>query len=83
MAGLKAVGNGVYEATVDTGVVKLVRPQEGGTGSIRSGFLEASNVDLTTELVNLIVAQRGFSTGARIITTSDQVMQETLNLKRN
>ena len=81
--GLKAVGNGVFEATINTGVVKLVRPQEGGTGSLRSGFLETSNVDLTTELVNLIVAQRGFSTGARIITTSDQVMQETLNLKRN
>jgi len=81
-AGLKALGNGVFEATVDTGVVKLSRPQEGGTGSLRSGFLETSNVDLTTELVNLIVAQRGFSTGAKIITTSDQVMQETLNLKR-
>ncbi len=81
--GLKALGNGVYEATENTGVVNIVRPREGGTGVLRAGFLETSNVDLTSELVNLIVAQRGFSTGARIITTSDQVMQETLNLKRN
>lgn len=80
--GMNARGNGIFESTINTGNVKLVRASEGGSGKIRSGFLETSNVDLTTELVNLIVAQRGFSTGARIITTSDEVLQETLSLKR-
>lgn len=82
LEGLKAVGNGIFETTNSTGVVKLGRAEEGGSGTVRSGFLETSNVDLTSELVNLIVAQRGFSTGAKIITTSDQVLQETLQLKR-
>ena len=82
LEGLKAAGNGIFETTISSGVVTLGRAQQGGTGTVRSGFLETSNVDLTTELVNLIVAQRGFSTGAKIITTSDQVMQETLQLKR-
>jgi flagellar hook protein FlgE len=53
-----------------------------GLGSLSSGALEMSNVDLSQEFTNLIVAQRGFQANARIITTSDEVLQELTNLKR-
>lgn len=81
-AGLIPKGNGILEASNTTGSVKLVRGGTNGSGSIRAGFLESSNVDMTTELVNLIVAQRGYSMGARIVQTADQVLQEAINLKR-
>lgn len=53
-----------------------------GTGSIISGQLEMSNVDLTAEFAEMIIAQRGFQSNARIITTSDEVLQEVVGLKR-
>jgi flagellar hook protein FlgE len=53
-----------------------------GTGAIISGQLEMSNVDLTSEFTEMIVAQRGFQANSRIITTSDEVLQEVVNLKR-
>lgn len=81
-AGFEQLGNGIFKPGLNTGNIVSTRAGEAGAGSVRSGFLEASNVDLTTELVNLIVAQRGFSTGAKIITTADQVLQETLQIKR-
>jgi flagellar hook protein FlgE len=49
---------------------------------VRSGYLEQSNVDLTTEFTELIVAQRGFQANSRSITTSDDMLQEVLQLKR-
>lgn len=55
---------------------------EAGTGAIISGQLEMSNVDLTNEFSEMIVAQRGFQANSRIITTSDEVLQEVVNLKR-
>jgi flagellar hook protein FlgE len=55
---------------------------EKGTGKIRSGFLEMSNVDLGVEFSEMIMAQRGFQANTRIITTSDEVLQEVVNLKR-
>jgi flagellar hook protein FlgE len=53
-----------------------------GLGNIESGALESSNVDLTVEFADLITSQRGFQANARIITTSDEVLQEVVNLKR-
>ncbi len=55
---------------------------EGGIGKIESGFLEMSNVDLAEEFTEMIVAQRGFQANTRIITTSDEILQELVNLKR-
>ncbi len=80
--GLSPEGNMLFSASNTTGSIKTVRANEQGAGTINSGFLESSNVDMTTELVNLIIAQRGFSMGTRVVTTADQVLQETLNLKR-
>jgi flagellar hook protein FlgE len=55
---------------------------EGGQGIIQSGYLEMSNVDLTNEFANLITTQRGYQANARIITTSDEMMQTVIDLKR-
>ena len=55
---------------------------EGGRGELSSGALEMSNVDLSAEFTSLIVAQRGFQANSRVITTSDELLQELVNLKR-
>jgi flagellar hook protein FlgE len=53
-----------------------------GLGVIKQGALELSNVDLTNEFANMITTQRGFQAGSRIITVSDDILQEVVNLKR-
>lgn len=58
------------------------RPKTNGLGAVRSGAVEMSNVDLANEFANLIATQRGFQASARIITTSDELLQELVNLKR-
>jgi flagellar hook protein FlgE len=60
----------------------MAAPGSAGLGSLESGALEASNVDLTNEFANLITTQRAFQASARIITTSDEMLQEVVNLKR-
>ncbi|MBF4992535.1 flagellar hook protein FlgE [Arthrobacter gandavensis] len=81
-AGLEKAGNSGYTATVNSGNPVLGGPGDPGMGSAIAGSLEMSNVDLSQEFTNLIVAQRGFQANARIITTSDEVLQELTNLKR-
>jgi len=87
-AGLEKIGGNLYRNTLnasdpDDPELKLDGvPGTGGLGSIITGALEMSNVDLTSEFTEMIVAQRGFQSNARIITTSDEVLQEVVNLKR-
>jgi len=86
-SGLEKVGNSMYKMTVNAnpdGELEIVEPQDAeiGTGSVISGMLEMSNVDLTTELTEMIVAQRAYQANSRIITTSDEILQELVNLKR-
>ena len=81
-AGLEKAGNSGYTATVNSGNPVLGGPCDPGMGNAIAGSLEMSNVDLSQEFTNLIVAQRGFQANARIITTSDEVLQELTNLKR-
>lgn len=80
--GLEKAGGSTYRATVNSGAAQVGGPGEDGLGNIQGGSLEMSNVDLSQEFTNLIVAQRGFQANARIITTSDEVLQELTNLKR-
>ncbi|ADM69728.1 Flagellar basal-body rod protein FlgG [Paenibacillus polymyxa E681] len=85
--GLEKIGGSLYRATVNSGEEGAVNPMEAnstdaGTGAIVAGQLEMSNVDLTGEFTEMIVAQRGFQANSRIITTSDEVLQEVVNLKR-
>ncbi|MDX8362247.1 flagellar basal body rod protein FlgG [Cytobacillus sp. IB215316] len=80
--GLQKVGNNLYIETINSGDVSIALPGSGGTGSIEPGTLEMSNVDLSEEFTEMIVAQRGFQANTRIITTSDEILQELVNLKR-
>lgn len=80
--GLEKAGSSSYTATANSGAAELGVPGSGALGTLVGGYLEMSNVDLSQEFTNLIVAQRGFQANARIITTSDEVLQELTNLKR-
>lgn len=85
--GLDKVGGNYYRESANSGNAadgtKIDgRPTATGLGSIESGFLEMSNVDLSEEFTDMIVAQRGFQANTRIITTSDQILEELVNLKR-
>jgi flagellar hook protein FlgE len=79
--GLEKAGGSTYRSTFNSGAADVGAPGT-GRGTVTSGTLEMSNVDLSQEFTNLIVAQRGFQANARIITTSDEVLQELTNLKR-
>lgn len=81
-SGLEKMGNGSYRDTANSGIPQILKPMEGGAGNLVGKSLEASNVDLTSEFVNLIKAQRGFQASARVITTSDQILEELMSLKR-
>lgn len=86
--GLEKIGGNLFRNTPNAmapGEVITVTTADNatdGTGAIISGQLEMSNVDLTSEFTEMIVAQRGFQANSRIITTSDEVLQEIVNLKR-
>lgn len=80
-AGLEKTGASGYRATANSGGATVGGPGSAGVGSLAAGTLEMSNVDLSQEFTNLIVAQRGFQANARIITTSDEVLQELTNLE--
>jgi len=64
------------------GPIEAAQAGTTGLGQIKQGTLELSNVDLTQEFSDLIVAQRAFQAGSRVITVSDSVMEEIVNLKR-
>ncbi len=81
-AGLSKQGNNLYRESSNSGVANTGDPGTGGRGTLAPGSLEASNVDLADEFTKLIVAQRGFQANARVITTSDEVLMEAVNLKR-
>ncbi|MBX6394173.1 MAG: flagellar basal-body rod protein FlgF [Alicyclobacillaceae bacterium] len=80
--GLEKIGNNLYVATTNSGAEDLQAPNQGIYGAIISGALEMSNVDLTNEFTEMIIAQRAFQANARTITTDDAMLQEVVNLKR-
>ena len=80
--GLQRAGNGHYLDAPAAGDVIVGVPGQNGLGTLQSGTLEMSNVDMAQEFTNLILAQRGFQANARTITTSDELLQELVNLKR-
>jgi flagellar hook protein FlgE len=80
--GLEKVGGSMYRTTVNSGNEQLGTAGTAGRGMLSSGQLEMSNVDLAAEFTNLIVAQRGFQANSRVITTSDQILEDLVNLKR-
>ncbi|GKV67804.1 flagellar basal-body rod protein FlgG [Sporosarcina sp. NCCP-2716] len=80
--GLEKVGGNLFLNNVASGNPSIGYSQDLGRGTIKSGSLEMSNVDLSEEFTEMIVAQRGFQANTRIITTSDEILQELVNLKR-
>ena len=79
---LADAGNNLFRASTDTADPVIGISGEGGRGSVKAGSLEASTVDIAREFTNLIVYQRGYQANSRVITTADELSQETLNLKR-
>lgn len=79
--GLSELGNNLWAQTFDSGEAVLGAPGAGGRGSLDSGALEASNVELEEQLVNLILAQRNFQANAQVITTQDTITQTIINLR--
>lgn len=71
-----------FVAGLNSGEPEIGAASSGGRGSIAAGHLEASNVDMAQEFTNMILAQRGFQASSRVITTSDEILQELVNLKR-
>ena len=81
-SGLEKAGNSLYRATNSSGEVLVRLPYEDGAGTVEGGGLEMSNVDLASEFTDMIVTQRGFQANSRIITVSDTMLEELVNLKR-
>ena len=81
-SGLEKAGDSMFQTTWNSGTASIGAAGTGERGKISSGSLEMSNVDLSQEFTEMIVAQRGFQANSRIITTSDELLQELVNLKR-
>ena len=79
--GLASEGDNVWSATQSSGVAQLGTAGTGNFGSLTNGALEASNVDLSKELVNMIVAQRNYQSNAQTIKTQDQILNTLVNLR--
>ena len=80
-SGLKQIGNSTFSATAASGAAELGEAAEDGYGSILSGSLEKSNVDITEELVNLITAQRNYQAAAKAMETTTSMTQTIINIR--
>ena len=80
--GLEKVGGSMYRPSPNSGLVQVGVAGDGGRGTLSGGTIEMSNVDLAQEFTNLIVAQRGFQANSRVISSSDELLQDLVNLKR-
>jgi flagellar hook protein FlgE len=80
--GLEKVGDTMFRESVNSGMGNINAAAVDGGGTIVGSTLEMSNVDLTEEFTRLILAQRGFQANTRVVTTSDQILEEVVNLKR-
>lgn len=81
-SGLEAEGDSLFKASLNSGLFDGIGEEVSKTGSFTVGALEMSNVDLASEFTSMITTQRGFQANSRIITTSDTMLEELVNLKR-
>jgi flagellar basal-body rod protein FlgG len=81
-AGLSSVGGNLYVETAASGAPTEANPGSNGIGSLAQNFLETSNVDVTEEIVNLIITQRAYEVNSKAITTADQLLEIANSLKR-
>lgn len=80
--GLEKAGASYFVESGNSGQPQIGEPGSGSRGSMTGGAVEMSNVDLAAEFTNLILSQRGFQANTRVITTSDEILQELVNMKR-
>ncbi len=80
--GLLRAGDTTFTVSANSGEPEVGQPGSGANGKLTPGALEMSNVDLSQEFTDMIITQRGFQANSRIITTSDEMLQELVNLKR-
>jgi flagellar basal-body rod protein FlgG len=76
-AGLLSTGRNLYSTTAASGVAVIANPGEEGTGTLSQGFLEASNVEVVNEMIDLIASQRAYETNQRVITAADEMLRKT------
>jgi flagellar hook protein FlgE len=81
-AGLMKAGDSMYSESNNSGEGVMLRPGVGSSSMIKPGALEMSNVDLASEFTDMITTQRGYQANARVITTSDELLQELVQLIR-
>ncbi|PMZ00373.1 flagellar hook-basal body complex protein, partial [Pseudomonas sp. FW306-02-F02-AB] len=81
-SGLVRGGDNLWNASSNSGTASFGVSGTGSRGSISAGYLEQSNVDITSQLTNLIITQRGYQANTKIVSTVDEMMQDVLNLKR-
>ncbi len=81
-AGLTRVGDTMFEESSNSGQAQIGQAGQGSRGQITPGTVEMSNVDLSQEFTDMIMTERGFQSNSRVITTSDEMLQELVNLKR-
>ena len=80
--GLTQLGKNMYSLSLNSGSAVVGWPGNGGKGTLAVGYIEGSNVDMGHEFTQMILAQRGFQAASRMITTSDEMLQELVNIKR-
>lgn len=80
--GLNKMGSNLFAATMNSGDALINKPGTGGLGEISPSSLEMSNTDIAMEFINMITAQRAYQANAKVITTTDQMMSELMNIKR-
>lgn len=80
--GLSRIGDNLFEETNNSGLPQIDTPGVGARGNISPSSVEMSNVDLAQEFTNMIIAQRGFQANSRVISASDEMLQELVSLKR-
>lgn len=80
--GLMKEGQSLFKTSANSGSAQIGTPGTDGRGQISSGYLEMSNVELAQQFTNMITAQRGFQANSRVITTSDAMLEELVNLVR-
>lgn len=78
--GLSRNGKNEFLATLASGAPNVGVPGTGGRGTLSGGSLEQSNVDISTQFANLIVAESGYQANAKVVTTLDTIVQDTINL---
>lgn len=79
---LVAVGDNAFQLSARSSLPAIGTPNTGGRGTIMGGAIESSNVDIAKEFTSLIVLQRGYQANTRVVTTVDEISQETINIKR-